>query len=167
MTEPVMRAQYRCGLGGSWARSRSNASRAVGVSKDVLIPPCRSRPLKDAPAVSPERHLACKLRPFSTGPAENGRSLHAKWRSGDTAGASFNGRDRQGGMRTSFDTPTAREAFDRLLAQLPPKPHRYCARMTGSVIDGEDLVQEALLKAIEALDQTGALANPEAWVFRI
>ena len=70
-------------------------------------------------------------------------------------------------MSTSFDTPTAREAFDRLLAQLRPKLHRYCARMTGSVIDGEDLVQEALLKAIEALGETDALANPEAWVFRI
>ena len=70
-------------------------------------------------------------------------------------------------MSTSFDTPTARKAFDRLLAELRPKLHRYCARMTGSVIDGEDVVQEALLKVIEALDQTGALANPEAWVFRI
>src|SRR5437762_1272851 len=97
----------------------------------------------------------------------NGQSLRAKWRSGDTAEASFNGRERQGGMSTSFDTPTARKAFDRLLAELRPKLHRYCARMTGSVIDGEDLVQEALLKVIEALDQTGALANPEAWVFRI
>jgi RNA polymerase sigma-70 factor (ECF subfamily) len=35
------------------------------------------------------------------------------------------------------------------------KLHRYCARMTGSVIDGEDVVQEALLKAVEALPRTG------------
>src|SRR3954464_7744319 len=58
-------------------------------------------------------------------------------------------------------------AFERLLAELRPKLHRYCARMTGSVIDGEDVVQEALLKAIEALDENGAIANPEAWLFRI
>jgi DNA-directed RNA polymerase specialized sigma24 family protein len=39
-----------------------------------------------------------------------------------------------------------RTAFDRLLADSRPKLHRYCARMTGSVIDGEDVVQEAILK---------------------
>jgi DNA-directed RNA polymerase specialized sigma24 family protein len=58
-----------------------------------------------------------------------------------------------------------REAFDRLLGELRPKLHRYCARMTGSVIDGEDVVQEALL--IEALPETGSIAHPEAWLFRI
>ena len=31
-----------------------------------------------------------------------------------------------------------------------PKLHRYCARMVGSAIDGEDVLQEALVKAIEA-----------------
>ncbi len=40
-----------------------------------------------------------------------------------------------------------RVAFDRSLAELRPKLHRYCARMTGSVIDGEDVVQDALMKA--------------------
>src|SRR5258708_4026226 len=62
---------------------------------------------------------------------------------------------------------TERAAFERLLGELRPKLHRYCARMTGSVIDGEDVVQEAVLKAIEALDEAGALANPEGWLFRI
>ena len=37
-----------------------------------------------------------------------------------------------------------------MLASLRPKLHRYCARMVGSGIDGEDIVQEALMKAIEA-----------------
>jgi len=55
----------------------------------------------------------------------------------------------------------------RLIAELRPKLHRYCARMTGSVIDGEDIVQEALLKAIVAFPQAGPLANPEGWLFRI
>ena len=45
---------------------------------------------------------------------------------------------------------TALKALDRLAAELRPQLHRYCARMTGSVIDGEDVLQEALLKAIEA-----------------
>ena len=39
--------------------------------------------------------------------------------------------------------------------------------MTGSVIDGEDVVQEALLKAVEAYAADGSIANPEGWLFRI
>jgi RNA polymerase sigma-70 factor (ECF subfamily) len=35
------------------------------------------------------------------------------------------------------------------------------------VIDAEDVVQEALLKAIEALPQTATIANPGGWLFRI
>src|SRR5215471_9567862 len=60
-----------------------------------------------------------------------------------------------------------REAFERLLGELRPKLHRYCARMTGSVVDGEDMVQEALVKAIEALPDAGQLASLESWLFRI
>ena len=61
---------------------------------------------------------------------------------------------------------TARVSFDQLLGELRPKLHRYCARMTGSVIDGEDVVQEALMKAIEAFPrrrsdrQSGGMAVP-------
>lgn len=58
-------------------------------------------------------------------------------------------------------------ALERLLADLRPKLHRYCARITGSVIDGEDVLHEALIKAIEALPTAGPIENPEAWVFRI
>jgi RNA polymerase sigma-70 factor (ECF subfamily) len=57
--------------------------------------------------------------------------------------------------------------FERLLAELRPRLHRYCARMTGSVIDGEDVLQETLVKAIEAFPHTGPLANVEGWLFRI
>src|ERR1700749_2701748 len=70
-------------------------------------------------------------------------------------------------MTSTLDNAPRRAAFDRRLAELRPKLHRYCARMTGSVIDGEDVVQEAVLKAIEALDEAGTLANPEGWLFRI
>ena len=59
------------------------------------------------------------------------------------------------------------QSFERLLAELRPRLHRYCARMTGSVIDGEDVLQEALVKAIEAFPHTGPLANAEGWLFRI
>lgn len=56
---------------------------------------------------------------------------------------------------------------DQLLAALRPKLHRYCARMIGSVIDGEDVVQDVILKALESRDDVDALANPKAWLFRI
>jgi RNA polymerase sigma-70 factor (ECF subfamily) len=61
----------------------------------------------------------------------------------------------------------SRAAFDRLVGEFRPKLHRYCARMTGSVVDGEDVVQEALVKAIEAFSGDGSIANPEGWLFRI
>ncbi len=61
----------------------------------------------------------------------------------------------------------ARHAIAPLLDQLRPKLHRYCARMTGSSVDGEDVVQETLLKAIEAFPGDGSVANPEGWLFRI
>ncbi|MGZ3409299.1 MAG: sigma-70 family RNA polymerase sigma factor [Xanthobacteraceae bacterium] len=67
----------------------------------------------------------------------------------------------------SVSTPDARVAFDRLLTELRPKLHRYCARMTGSVIDGEDVLQDALVKAIEAFSENPAIANPDGWLFRI
>jgi len=67
----------------------------------------------------------------------------------------------------SSETLEARAAFDRLLGELRPKLHRYCTRMTGSVIDGEDVVQEALVKAIEASRDMGSIAHPEGWLFRI
>jgi RNA polymerase sigma-70 factor (ECF subfamily) len=57
--------------------------------------------------------------------------------------------------------------LDRLLRELRPKLHRYCARMTGSVIDGEDVVQQALAKAVEARGGGMVVVNPEAWLFRI
>ena len=58
-------------------------------------------------------------------------------------------------------------AFLETTIQLRPSLHRYCARMTGSVIDGEDVLQEALVKAIEAFAAAGPLSNPEGWLFRI
>jgi RNA polymerase sigma-70 factor (ECF subfamily) len=59
------------------------------------------------------------------------------------------------------------EALDGLLAELRPKLHRYCAHMTGSVIDGEDIVQDALLKVFEARQQALEVENLRSWVFRI
>jgi RNA polymerase sigma-70 factor (ECF subfamily) len=57
--------------------------------------------------------------------------------------------------------------FGQLLAELRPKLHRYCARMTGNVIDGEDVLQEALVKAVRAREQADDVVQPERWLFRI
>ncbi len=57
--------------------------------------------------------------------------------------------------------------IDALLVALRPKLHRYCARMVGSVIDGEDVLQDALIKAVAALSSAGPIGNPEGLLFRI
>ena len=57
--------------------------------------------------------------------------------------------------------------IDSLLAVMRPRLHRYCARMVGSVIDGEDVLQDALIKAVEAFASTAPIRNPEGWLFRI
>src|ERR1043165_9823006 len=57
--------------------------------------------------------------------------------------------------------------FERLLVAMRPRLHRYCARMTGSVIDGEDVLQDAMIKAVEAQAGAGTIGNPEGWLFRI
>ncbi|WP_213289776.1 sigma-70 family RNA polymerase sigma factor [Bradyrhizobium sp. sGM-13] len=65
--------------------------------------------------------------------------------------------------------PETSAAFDieRLLVAMRPRLHRYCARMVGSVIDGEDVLQDAMIKAVEAHASAGTLGNPEGWLFRI
>jgi RNA polymerase sigma-70 factor (ECF subfamily) len=52
-----------------------------------------------------------------------------------------------------------------LLAQLRPRLHRYLARMSGSVLDGEDLVQEVCVKALAA--RTTPVHDAESWLFAI
>lgn len=64
-------------------------------------------------------------------------------------------------------TDDLRAGFQRLLAEIRPKLHRYCARMVGSTVEGEDIVQDAMIKAIDALPEVGAIENPGGWLFRI
>src|ERR1700689_870287 len=61
----------------------------------------------------------------------------------------------------------ARDQFEQLVGEFRPKLHRYCARMTGNAVDGEDIVQDALMKAFTALPSVGVIDNPEGWLFRI
>jgi len=56
--------------------------------------------------------------------------------------------------------------FPQLMSQLRARLHRYCARMTGSTLDGEDIVQETLIKANASYDAR-TVQNVEGWLFRI
>ena len=58
-------------------------------------------------------------------------------------------------------------AFLETIAHLRPKLHRYCARMTGSVLDGEDVAQEALFQAYRKLHTFDDSRPMAPWLFRI
>jgi RNA polymerase sigma-70 factor (ECF subfamily) len=61
----------------------------------------------------------------------------------------------------------AREQFLALVAEIRPELHRYCARLTGSVIEGEDIVQDTLAKAFYALSLSAEMPPLRPWLFRI
>jgi RNA polymerase sigma factor (sigma-70 family) len=64
--------------------------------------------------------------------------------------------------------PSARHAELLALAEkLRPELHRYCARLMGSVIDGEDVVQDTFARALVALDELEEATPLRAWLFRI
>src|ERR1700757_2837945 len=58
-------------------------------------------------------------------------------------------------------------AFLETITNLRPSLHRYCSRMTGSVLDGEDVVQDALFEAYRKLDQYDDSRPLTPWLFRI
>jgi len=61
----------------------------------------------------------------------------------------------------------AREEFMTLVGEIRPELHRYCARLTGSVIEGEDIVQDTLAKAFFALSLQPSQPPLRPWLFRI
>ena len=64
--------------------------------------------------------------------------------------------------------PSARHAQLLALAdELRPELHRYAARLMGSVIDGEDVVQDTFTRAFVALNELEEDAPMRAWLFRI
>ena len=58
-------------------------------------------------------------------------------------------------------------AFLETISTLRPSLHRYCARMTGSVMDGEDVVQDALIEGYRKLDRFDESRPLKPWLFRI
>jgi RNA polymerase sigma-70 factor (ECF subfamily) len=59
------------------------------------------------------------------------------------------------------------DEFEESLKALRPRLHRYCARMTGSSVDGEDVLQDALVKALQARERGAAVENLGGWLLRI
>ena len=60
-----------------------------------------------------------------------------------------------------------RSEFLALVAEVRPELHRYCARMTGSVADGEDVVQDTLARAYYELSELKEVPPLRPWLFRI
>lgn len=61
----------------------------------------------------------------------------------------------------------AKERFLGLVAAFRPELHRYSSRMTGSVFDGEDVLQESLAKAYFAMAQMTEIPPLKPWLLRI
>lgn len=72
-------------------------------------------------------------------------------------------------MRGSQNTDgSARRAeFVSRADELRPELHRYCARLMGSVFEGEDVVQDALARALIADEETWDPQRLRAWLFRV
>ena len=67
----------------------------------------------------------------------------------------------------TLSIPMTPAEFEELAQRIRPELHRYATRMTGSVIDGEDVVQEALVKAYSSLSLLTHNTNIRGWLFRI
>lgn len=65
------------------------------------------------------------------------------------------------------DLRAGRQRFLAMVEDLRPELHRYCARMTGSIADGEDIVQETLARAYYALPELEDLPPLRPWLFQI
>jgi RNA polymerase sigma-70 factor (ECF subfamily) len=71
-------------------------------------------------------------------------------------------------------TKALQDAVDRTRGQflaavkeIRPRLHRFCSRMVGSPLDGEDLVQETLAQAFYSLSGLRDGTRFEPWLFRI
>ena len=58
-------------------------------------------------------------------------------------------------------------AFLETVSNLRPRLHQYCSRMVGSVLDGEDVVQDALFQAFRKLESFDDSRPLKPWLFRI
>jgi len=72
-----------------------------------------------------------------------------------------------GGGQPPRELGEARARFLELVSEIRPELHRYCARLTGSVVEGEDVVQETLAKAYYAISMAPEVPPLRPYLFRI
>src|SRR5262252_1051811 len=72
-----------------------------------------------------------------------------------------------GGGSPPPELAQARARFMELVAEIRPELHRYCARLTGSIVDGEDVVQDTLAKAYYAVSMAAEMPPLRPLLFRI
>ena len=65
------------------------------------------------------------------------------------------------------DVQEGRRRFLDLVDGIRPDLHRYCARMTGSVSEAEDIVQETLARAYYTLPEIESLPPLRSWLFQV
>lgn len=68
---------------------------------------------------------------------------------------------------TLTELASHRDRFLELVAQVRPELHRFCARMTGSIAEGEDVVQDSLIRAFFELAELDSMPALRPWLFRI
>ena len=70
-------------------------------------------------------------------------------------------------MSTGPAAPAKHAELLALATELRPELHRYSARLMGSVIEGEDVVQDTFARAFAALDELKEAPPLRPWLFRI
>src|SRR6266704_6364082 len=114
-----------------------------------------------APAsAEPSRHNWLSGRPTWSANSSYSRAVEVN-------GSVMNSVDSQEYLDGSGRVEARYLAFLETVTTLRPSLHRYCARMTGSIMDGEDVVQEALIEAYRKLDKYDESRPLKPWLFRI
>jgi len=69
-------------------------------------------------------------------------------------------------MRQAIDVTSETERFPEFYRREYPRLARASLLLTGSVVDAEDLTQEALARVYERWDQVSAMDSPEGYLYR-
>ncbi len=67
----------------------------------------------------------------------------------------------------ALPSPPRPEQLLALAAEVRPELHRYCSRLMGSIVDGEDVVQDTFVRALQALPELDEDTPLRPWIFRI
>jgi RNA polymerase sigma factor (sigma-70 family) len=80
-------------------------------------------------------------------------------------------RKENGLQKQQFENPegsgAGKQRFTRVVQPYLPEAYALARSITGNRSDAEDVVQEACLRALRALDSTAVIGNPRAWMLTI